>query len=508
MALSDSTCPTDVSLNTDLYELTMAQGFWHAGLAESQGVFTASFRDCPFKGGYAVACGTEQILDLVKNFRFKEESLAYLSSLKAPGGGKLFQPAFIDYLKDFKPDLSIWAVQEGELVFPREPLVRVQGSMIACQLIETALLNLINFQTLVATKAARVVQAAQGRLVSDFGLRRAQGHDGGLSVARAAYIGGANSTSNCLAGKLYDIPVFGTHAHSWVMAFPNELDAFRAFAAASPKNCTLLLDTYEVREGVENAIRVAKEMETRGERLSAVRIDSGDLASIAKHTRRRLDEEGLSYVKISASNDLDEYTIQSLFAQGAPIDAFGVGTKLATCDPEPSLGGIYKLSAIKRKKDEPFEPVIKLSEQAYKRTIPGIQQVFRYVDHAGRPVGDMIVDVEQLPAKDAQARLAVDVLDPVITYDFSAYKHYELLKPLVDKGEAVREPQSATESRQYCQDALMRLDASHKRFLNPQKYPVTLEPSLAQLRENLTRSLREKALFDLEQSRGDVPAQG
>ncbi len=288
MALTDRTTPTDVALNTDLYELTMAQGFWESGLAKKQACFNAFFRENPFDGGYAVSCGQGQIADLVENFLFTDESLDYLASIPAPGGGALFKKGFIEYLRDFRMHVSVWAPREGDLIFPREPMVRIEGSVIDCQLIETALLNLVNFQTLVATKTSRVVTAAQGHTVSDFGLCRAQGPDGGLAVARASYIGGAASTSNVLAGKIYGIPVFGTHAHSWVMAFPTELEAFRAFAQSSPKNCVLLLDTYDVHTGIEHAITVAKEMEAVGERLAAIRIDSGDLAKLTKETVRRL----------------------------------------------------------------------------------------------------------------------------------------------------------------------------------------------------------------------------
>ena len=257
MALTDQTKPTDVALNTDLYELTMAQGFWESGMADAEGCFNVFFRENPFGGGYAVACGMGQIADLVENFSFDDDAISYLASVQAPGGGPLFKRGFLDYLAGFRLRVSIWAVPEGELVFPREPMVRVEGPLIDCQLIETALLNLVNFQTLVATKTARVVHAAEGHAVSDFGLRRAQGPDGGLAVARASYVGGASSTSNVLAGKTYGIPVFGTHAHSWVMAFPTELEAFRAFARTSPKNCVLLLDTYDVHQGIRNAIVVA-----------------------------------------------------------------------------------------------------------------------------------------------------------------------------------------------------------------------------------------------------------
>ena len=487
MSLTDITTPTDVALNTDLYELTMAQGFWESGMTDGEGCFTVFFRSNPFEGGYAVACGTNQIPALVENFRFDEQDIDYLAGIEAPGGGAMFKPAFLEWLSGFRMDVDVWAAREGELVFPREPIVRVQGPMIACQLIETALLNLVNFQTLVATKAARVVQAAEGHAVSDFGLRRAQGPDGGLAVARASYVGGASSTSNCLAGKIYGIPVFGTHAHSWVMAFPSELEAFRAFAKSSPKNCVLLVDTYDVTQGLANAVTVAKEMEAAGERLSAVRIDSGDLAKLSKLARRMFDEAGLPYVKVSASNDLDEYTIQSLFAQGAPIDSFGVGTKLATCDPQPSLGGVYKLSAVRAAGSSDWTPTMKLSEMAYKRTIPCIQHVLRYRDVSGCPMGDMIVD--DSVAKGGPAR-TVDVVDPELVRDLSAFEPRELLVQLVGHGRDLGATTTLDQAKRLCRDSLMRLDPAVRRFLNPQIYPVGMEEGLAELRSRLAREER------------------
>lgn len=490
MSLTDRTKPSDIALNTDLYELTMAQGFFESGLGDTQACFTVFFRENPFQGGYAVSCGAGQIADLVKNFVFEDDAIAYLSSLDAPGGGKMFTSEFLQYLRNFKMRVSVWAVPEGEVVFPREPMIRVEGPAIDCQLIETALLNLVNFQTLVATKTARVVQAAEGHAVSDFGLRRAQGPDGGLAVARAAYVGGASSTSNVLAGKTYDIPVFGTHAHSWVMAFPSELEAFRAFAKSSPKNCVLLVDTYDVYTGIQNAITVAHEMEAVGERLSAIRIDSGDLAKLSKYARQAFDEAGLPYVKISVSNDLDEHTIQSLFAQGAPIDSFGVGTKLATCDPQPSLGGVYKLNATRKPGAVSWTPTMKLSEQAYKRTIPGVQHVLRFFDDSGCPMGDMIVD-DAFVSSDKT--IAIDVLDPYTSYDLSAYTPIELLEHYVEKGECVARPATLEESRRRCHDSLMHLDPATKRFLNPQTYPVGMEEGLAKLREDLSREERARS---------------
>ena len=271
MALTDISHPTDIAMLTDLYELTMAQGLWESGKANEQGCFTAFYRDHPFGSAYAVMCGTAELPELVENLRFTPEDIEYLASLQAPAGGAMFKPAFLDYLRNFRAHVNIDAVPEGELVFPREPMVRVTGPALECQLLETALLNIVGFQTLVATKTARVVLAADGRPVAEFGLRRAQGPDGGLAVARASYVAGCSSTSNVLAGRRYGIPVFGTHAHSWVMSFDSELEAFRAFAKSSPKNCTLLIDTYDVREGCEHAITVAKEMEAAGRPFALTR---------------------------------------------------------------------------------------------------------------------------------------------------------------------------------------------------------------------------------------------
>ena len=490
MSLTDGVKPTDITINTDLYQLTMAQAYWQNGLMDMRSNYNLFYRDKPFKGGYAVCCGTEQIQDLVNNFVFEDEDIEYLSSLKDLNGGQLFDDGFLEYLRNFKLDLDIWAMREGEVVFPNEPIVRIQGNAISCQIIETALLNLINFQTLVATKASRVVHAAKGRIVSDFGLRRAQGPDGGLMVARASYVGGVDSTSNVLAGKIYGIPVYGTHAHSWVMSFPEEIEAFRAFAKVFPRNCSLLIDTYNVQQGIENAIVVAKEMEAEGERLASVRIDSGDLAKLSRMARKRFDEEGLDYVKISVSNDLDEYTIESLLLQGAPIDAFGVGTKLATCDPEPSLGGVYKLSARMREDQDQWQPVMKLSEQLYKRTIPGVQDVIRFYNEEGRAIGDVICDQEYIIE---DGREAVDILNEDIFYSYKdAASSKSLLRQIVRDGKPCTEPVSLEESRAYAKQSISELDVATRRFLNPQIYSVGVEMGLANLRSKLVRQKRRR----------------
>lgn len=488
MALTDITRSTDVSMNTDLYELTMAQGLWENGKLGEQGCFTAFFREAPFGSVYAVMCGTAELGKFVENFRFTDEDIAYLAELEAPGGGALFKPGFLKFLRGFCPQVDIDAIPEGELVFAREPMVRVSGPMLDCQLLETALLNIIGFQTLVATKTARVVQAAQGRPVAEFGLRRAQGPDGGVAVARASYVAGCASTSNVLAGRRYGIPVSGTHAHSWVLSFPTELEAFRAFAKSSPKNCTLLVDTYDVREGVENAITVAREMEAEGERLSGIRIDSGDLAKLSAYARRRFDEEGLSYVKIVVSNDLDEHTITSLFNQGAPVDAFGVGTKLATCYDQPALGCVYKLSARRRGADEPWTPVMKFSEQPFKRTIPGVQRVRRYMDTAGAPVCDMIYDPDHLMGEgERRGHTLVAVNDAALVTDVSEFSYRELLVPQVRNGAAASPREDIEVARARCASALESLDDVYKRFLYPQSYVVGMEAGLAAVRDELVR---------------------
>lgn len=488
MALTDITRPTDVSMNTDLYELTMAQGLWESGKVEEQGCFTAFFREAPFGSSFAVMCGTVELGEFVENFRFTGEDIAYLAELEAPGGGALFKPGFLEFLRGFCPQVDIDAIPEGELVFAREPMVRVSGPMLDCQLLETALLNIIGFQTLVATKTARVVQAAQGRPVAEFGLRRAQGPDGGVAVARASYVAGCASTSNVLAGRRYGIPVSGTHAHSWVLSFPTELEAFRAFAKSSPKNCTLLVDTYDVREGVENAITVAREMEAEGERLSGIRIDSGDLAKLSAYARRRFDEEGLGYVKIVVSNDLDEHTISSLLGQCAPVDAFGVGTKLATCYDQPALGCVYKLSARRDGASEAWTPVMKFSEQPYKRTIPGVQQVRRYMDIAGAPVCDMIYDPDHLMGEgECRGQTLVAVNDAALVTDVSEFSYRELLVPQVRNGAAASPREDIEVARARCASALESLDDAYKRFLYPQSYVVGMEAGLAAVRDELVR---------------------
>lgn len=479
----------EYSLLTDLYQITMAQGYWESGKADDLACFHMYFRTNPFKGGFAVACGMAQLAEMVETFSFTDDDEAYLASLPAPGGGKLFKPAFLEYLRALKLDVDIDAVCEGTVVFANEPLVRVTGPIMHCQLLETALLNCINFQTLIATKAARVCLAAGSAPVAEFGLRRAQGAGGGLWASRAAVVGGCASTSNVLAGKLYGIPVSGTHAHSWVMSFPSELEAFRAYALAMPKNCVLLVDTYDVKQGVENAIAVGLEMRERGDRLAGIRIDSGDLAWLSKMARARLDEAGLCDCGIVLSNDLDEYTIQSLHDQGAKVTAYGVGTKLATAYDQPTLGGVYKLSATKNVGESSWRDRIKITEQAAKLTVPGVLDVRRYFCDDGRIAGDMVFDVIHGVSP---RELIVDPADGLRRKVLSGKRFETLLAPLARGGEAVlaEEGRDTMKARDRAFSQVAMLDESQKRMLNPHSYPVGLECGLFERRNELVVQLR------------------
>ena len=475
-------------LLTDLYQLTMAQGYWECGKADTQACFHMFFRDYPFNGGYAVACGMAQLADLVDGFAFSEDDLEYLASIPAPGGGMLFKPAFIDYLRDFKLSVDIEAAVEGEIVFPYEPLVRVTGPIMECQLLETALLNCVNFETLIATKAARVCMAAEAP-VAEFGLRRAQGAAGGVWASRAAVVGGCASTSNVLAGKLFDLPVSGTHAHSWVMSFPDELSAFRAYAKAFPTNCVLLVDTYDVAQGIKNAITVGLEMRERGEKLTGIRIDSGDLSWLAKMARTMLDEAGLTDCGIVLSNDLDEYTIRSIRDEGAQVMSWGVGTKLATAYDQPSLGGVYKLSATRENGELAWVDHVKISESSAKLTTPGVLNVRRYYFEDGHIAGDMVFDTNAAVNK---GEVIVDPMDGLRRKDLSGKTWRELLIPLARAGKTVLsdEFRSAKAAQARTKQGLATLDESQKRTLNPHTYPVGLDKDLFDRRRDLVAQLR------------------
>lgn len=470
---------------TDFYQLTMAQAYWDTGMDSQEACFYVHFRENPFKGGYAIACGLAQIAAFVEGFHFSAEDCCYLATLKTPQGTPLFKSDFVESLSELKLSIDIDAVAEGTVIFPYEPVLRVMGPILQCQLIETAVLNLFNYQTLVATKAARVCDAAQ-KPVAEFGLRRAQGPAGGLLASRAAIVGGCSSTSDVEAGRLFDVPVSGTHAHSWVMAHESELEAFRAFAAVFPKNCVLLVDTYDVPNGIANAITVAREMEKTGERLTAIRIDSGDLAWLSVQARTLLDQAGLHYVQIVASNDLDEYTIQSLNDQGAHIDSYGVGTKLVTCWDQPALSGVYKLSATRKEGETEWTPQLKVSEQRAKSTLPGLLAARRYVDEQGVYIGDMVYDEQDPPADD---RL-IDPFDLLRSKELSGFEHFELLKPLIRNGVLVRPCATTLQAQGATRENLKRLHPTNKRFLNPHNYPVGLESKLLAERDKLVKRAR------------------
>lgn len=479
----------DYALLTDLYQLTMAQGYWQSSLSNAEACFHMYFRNNPFEGGFTVACGLAQLAEMMETFGFSDDDCAYLAGLSAPGGGKLFDPGFLEYLRQLKLSVDIDAVHEGTIVFPNEPLVRVTGPILECQLVETALLNCVNFQTLIATKAARVCLAAETP-VAEFGLRRAQGFAGGVWASRAAVVGGCASTSNVLAGQMFDIPVSGTHAHSWVMAFDSELDAFREYARIFPNNCVLLIDTYDVLEGLENAITVGLEMRERGERLIGVRIDSGDLAWLAKVCRKRLDEAGLEDCGIALSNDLDEYTISSIRSQGARVASWGVGTKLATAYDQPSLGGVYKLSATRHGVDAPWQDRIKIADNSSKLTFPGILEIRRYYHDDGHVAGDMVYD-SKLGVNDEER--IIDPADDLRQKVLAGKRYEELLHPLARGGQAVLEDEfrSAMAARERTLAGIRDLDETQKRMLNPHSYPVGLERMLSENRRNLVAAHRD-----------------
>jgi nicotinate phosphoribosyltransferase len=492
MNILSSIYGTSLSLLTDLYLLTMAYGYWKTGKEDCEAVFHLFYRRNPFKGGFAVAAGLEAAAEFIENLRFNAEDLAYLATLEGNDGQPLFEPAFLEYLGAMQWACDVDAVPEGTVVFPYEPLVRVCGPLVQAQLLEAAVLNVINFQTLVATKAARVVMAAKGDPVLEFGLRRAQGIDGALSASRAAYLGGCAATSNVLAGRLFGIPAKGTHAHSWVMCFDDEPTAFRAYAQAMPNNCVFLVDTYNTIQGVRNAVAVAKELRKAGHEMIGIRLDSGDLAYLSIEARRILDEAGFPNAAIVASNELDEHIIISLKDQGAKINVWGVGTRLATAFDEPALGGVYKLSAI-RQPGENWEYKVKLSEQAIKISNPGVLQVRRY-SRGRQAIGDMIFD-EGHPSADGA--VMVDPLDMTRRKAFSNdpqgsenITHENLLLPIFRGGKRVYECPALAASRARVAEQLAAFHDGVKRFVNPHKYPVGLELRLHEQKTKLILKAR------------------
>ncbi len=476
----------NLSLATDLYQLTMAYGYWKAGVADKEAVFDLFFRRAPFKGGYAIACGIRYALDYLSRFRFDSSDVAYLATLTGNDGQPLFEQGFLDHLSELEFTCDVDVIPEGTVVFPHEPLVRVRGPIIQCQVLETPLLNMVNFQTLIATKAARVCQAARGEPVLEFGLRRAQGLDGALAASWAAFVGGCAATSNVLAGKLFGIPVKGTHAHSWIMSFDSEPEAFRTYAEAMPNNCVFLVDTYDTLEGVRRAVEVGKWLREQGHRMVGIRLDSGDLAHLSKQARVILDESGFNDAAIVASNDLNEHLIEELKAQGATINVWGVGTHMVTAHDQPALGGVYKLAAIRRP-GRPWDYKVKLSEQAIKVSNPGIHQVRRF-QKDGCFVADMIYD-EELGAN-APSRM-VSLTDGATAIELPTDASFaDLLTPAFRGGKQVYEAPEASTTRAHAQEQLRQLPAEIKRLQTPAAYTVGLEARLHDLKMDLIRRAR------------------
>lgn len=490
MTLSSSPYGSSLSLLTDLYQLTMACGYWKAGIAEREAVFDLTFRSHPFEGGFSVACGAARAIEYLKELRFDESDCAYLAGLTGNDQKRLFDDTFLGRLRRFELCCDVDGVPEGTVVFPQEPLVRVRGPLWQAQLLETALLNILNFETLIATKAARIALAAQGEPVLEFGLRRAQGVDGGLAASRAAYIGGCAGTSNVLAGKRFGIPVKGTHAHSWVMAFTSERDSFEAYANAMPGNAILLVDTYDTIEGVQRAIEVGKKLRARGHELAGIRLDSGDLVKLSIDARRLLDASGFPNAVIVGSGDLDEYAIAGLKRRGAKVGVWGVGTRLSTGHEDASLGGVYKLSAI-RDAAGAWQYKVKLSEQAVKMSNPGILQVKRF-RREGRPIADVVFDVLTPPRG---PWVLVDPADSSLRVaDAGDAQCEDLLVPLFRGGRAVFEPPSAAEARQRALDQVARLDERFKRLRGADVYPVGLEQGLFQMKLEIIAGIRQGEL--------------
>ncbi|ACY18223.1 nicotinate phosphoribosyltransferase [Haliangium ochraceum] len=519
-ASNETQSPSTPALFTDLYQLTMASGYWRHGMAEREAAFHLFFRRNPFGSGFAIACGLQAVVEYLRDFRFSPDELRFLSGLRGNDERPLFDPAFLDYLSELRLSCDIDAVPEGVAIFAHEPMLRVVGPVLQCQLLETALLALLNFPTLVATKAARICQAARGEPVLEFGMRRAQGQSAAMTASRAAYIGGAAATSNVLAGMRFGIPVKGTHAHSWVMCFDDEPSAFRAYAEALPNNCVFVVDTYDTLQGVHNAITVGEELRARGHVLAGIRLDSGDLAQLSIAAREILDERGFSETLILASNDLDEYAIEALKERGATIAVWGVGTRLATAYDQPALEGVYKLGAV-RDAEGAWVRRMKLSEEPGKNTNPGILQVRRF-RRDGRFLGDVIYDVEDRDANpylrdagEGEASGAGDAGDLRIADAMhgerthllheagaGALQSEDLLVPVTRKGKVVYRVPNAYLARDRALGQLSQLDEGVRKLRDPAPYLVGLDPSLRERKLRMVAEARERV--SAEQSEGEA----
>lgn len=466
-------------LLTDLYELTMAQGYYlHERNPEV--VFDMFFRKQPFGGGFSIFAGLGELLRRLEELRFSQEDLAYLDSLG------IFKQPFLDMLSSFRFRGDLYAMEEGTVVFPQEPLIRIRGSLIEAQLVESLLLAIVNFQSLIATKAARVYIASRGGSVIEFGLRRAQGLDGALSAARAAFVGGAEATSNTLAARLYGIPARGTMAHSWVMVFDNELDSFHKYADLYPDQSILLIDTYDtLTSGIENAIRVGQALKPKGKRLG-VRLDSGDLEYLSKQCRKRLDEAGLEDAMIFVSNELNEEIIHQLVTAGSPIDGWGVGTQLVTGGSESAFSGVYKLAA--KEVEGKMRPTIKLSNNPEKTTTPGVKQVYRYRDAEGVPLGDLMTLDEEEPGSEAPIVFNHPMRESSRYLLRSFADSVPLLQRVMHEGKIEQASRSLEEIRAHALDGVARLDDTYKRLINPHVYKVSLSSRLKAMKFDLLQS--------------------
>ena len=474
----------NLTMLTDFYELTMANGYFKNGFKDTIAYFDMFFRTMPDGGGYVIMAGVEQLVDYFRNLSFSKKDIDYLK-------GKGFSEDFLDYLANFRFACDVWAVPEGTPIFPGEPIVKVKGPVIQAQFVETMVLLTINHQSLIATKANRVVRAAQGRAVMEFGSRRAQGFDGAVYGARAAYIGGCAGTACTISDEMFGIPALGTMAHSWVQLFDSEYDAFKAYAEEYPDACTLLVDTYNVlHSGVPNAIKVFDEvLAPMGKRPKGIRIDSGDIAYLSRKARKMLDDAGYPDCSIVASNSLDEYIIRDMLLQGAKVDSFGVGERLITSSSSPVLGGVYKLCAVE--KDGEIIPKIKLSENVQKITTPGNKRVYRLYD---RESGKAAADLITLASETVDDSLPYELFDPDFTWKRKTLTNYtarELLEPLFRKGECVYKERNIEEIKSYCREQIDTLWDEVTRFENPHNYYVDLSQQLWDVKHELLRKNKE-----------------
>lgn len=464
----------NMGLYADLYELTMLQGYYLSGRKDIPASFDYFFRANPFEGGYVLFAGLSDLLEILKNYRFSKQECDYLASLG-------FRKEFLDYLGNFHFTGDVYAFREGDVVFPNEPVVRVDGTLTETQIIETVLLNILNFESLIATKASRMRKAAGNALLTDFGLRRAQGL-GGIHASKASIMGGFDSTSNTFSAFGYGLKPSGTMAHSWIQSYDDEIEAFREYANIYPDSCILLVDTYDtLKTGIPNAIQVAKEMEDKGHALKAIRLDSGDLAYLSKKARELLDAQGLDYVKIVASSQLDEYIIRSLNEQGARIDAYGVGTKLVTGKEDAALDGVYKISWCNG------SPRIKISDTLEKMTLPGRKKVRRYLDSNGKFLLDGIyLENESMPARYFHPH------QPEKNTDTKGMQHEALMQQVMVRGEVVMEDRSISERASFARERLTKLPGEHKRFENPHVYRTGISEELMNLRDRQKIRINEK----------------